>query len=83
KWKNAELLVEQCPIVVYPRLYPGRRSSKRLQEILAMASVQEIDAPIMEISGTFIRSAIREGKDVSWFLPPAVWKYIREMHFYE
>jgi len=83
KWKNAEMLVKQYPIVVYPRLYPGRRSSKRLQEILAMASVQEIDAPIMEISGTFIRSAIREGKDVSWFVPAPVWKYIREMHFYE
>lgn len=83
KWKNAEMLVKQHPIVVYPRLYPGRRSSKRLQEILSMASVQEIDAPIMEISGTFIRSAIREGKDVSWFVPAPVWKYIREMHFYE
>ena len=83
KWKNAEMLVKQYPIVVYPRLYPGRRSSKRLQEILAMASVQEIDAPIMEISGTFIRSAIREGKDVSWFVPAPVWKYIREMHFFE
>jgi len=83
KWKNAEMLVKQHPIVVYPRLNPGRRSSKRLQEILAMASIMEIDAPIMEISGTFIRTAIREGKDVSWFVPAPVWKYIREMHFYE
>lgn len=83
KWKNVEILVRQYPIVVYPRLYPGRRSSKRLQEILAMASIQEIDAPVMEISGTFIRSAIGDGKDVSWFVPAPVWKYIREMHFYE
>ena len=83
KWKNAEMLAKQFPIVVYPRLNPGRKSSKRLQDILAMASIQEIDAPVMEISGTFIRSAIREGKDVSWFVPSPVWKYIREMHFYE
>jgi len=83
KWKNAEMLVKQYPIVVYPRLYPGRRSSKRLQEILAMATIQEIDAPVMEISGTFIRSAIRDGKDVSWFVPAPTWRYIREMHFYE
>ena len=48
-----------------------------------MASVREISAPVMEISGTFIRSAIKEGKDVSWFVPAPVWKYIREMHFYE
>jgi len=83
KWKNAEMLVKQYPIIVYPRLYQGRKDSKRLQEILAMASVEEIDAPVMEISGTFIRSAIKEGKDISWFVPTPVWKYIREMHFYE
>ena len=83
KWKNAELLVKQYPMIVYPRLYPGKRSNKRLQEILAMASVKEIDAPVMDISGTFIRSAIRDGKDVSWFVPAPTWRYIREMHFYE
>jgi nicotinate-nucleotide adenylyltransferase len=83
KWKNAEELVKRYPIVIYPRLNPGRRSSSRLTEILEMASVTEIDAPVMEISGTFIRNAIREGKDVSWFVPAPAWKYIREMHFYE
>jgi nicotinate-nucleotide adenylyltransferase len=83
KWKNAEELVKRYPIVVYPRVKPGRKSSKRLIEILQMASVREISAPVMEISGTFIRSAIREGKDVSWFVPAPAWKYIREMHFYE
>lgn len=83
KWKNAEMLVKQYPIVVYPRLYPGRKSSKRLEEILSMASVTQIDAPVMDISGTFIRKAIKEGKDVSWFVPAATWRYIREMHFYE
>ncbi len=83
KWKNAEMLVKQYPIIVYPRLYPGRKGSKRLEEILAMASVKEIDAPVMDISGTFIRKAIKEGKDVSWFVPAPTWRYIREMHFYE
>jgi nicotinate-nucleotide adenylyltransferase len=83
KWKNVEVLVKQYPIIVYPRLYPGNRSSKRLQEVLSMASVTEIDAPVMEISGTFIRNAIKEGKDVSWFVPAPAWQYIREMHFYE
>jgi nicotinate-nucleotide adenylyltransferase len=83
KWKNPEELVKRYPIVVYPRLNPGRKSSKRLGEILAMASVREVSAPVIGISGTFIRSAIREGKDVSWFVPSPVWKYIRDMHFYE
>ncbi|MCK7540769.1 MAG: hypothetical protein MZV63_62725 [Marinilabiliales bacterium] len=72
------------PIVVYPRLI----SRKKKQQAAAgdtgtWHQSQEIDAPVMEISGTFIRSAISEGKDVSWFVPAPVWKYIREMHFYE
>jgi len=83
KWKNAELLVRQYPIIVYPRLFSGNRSNKKSQEIIDMASLQKIDAPVMEITGTFIRGAIREGRDVSWFVPSPVWKYIREMHFYE
>jgi nicotinate-nucleotide adenylyltransferase len=37
----------------------------------------------MDISGTFIRDSIKKGKDVSFLLPPQVWKYIKEMHFYE
>ncbi len=83
KWKNAEELVKRYPIIFYPRLNPGRKSSQRLMEILAMASIHEIKAPVMEISGTFIRSAIKQGKDVAWFVPAPAWKYIREMHFYE
>jgi len=83
KWKNPEALVRQYPIIVYPRLYPQKSASRKLEEIIAMAAIQKVDAPVMEISGTFIRRAISEGKDISWFLPAPVWKYIREMHFYE
>lgn len=83
KWKNAELLVRQYPMIVYPRLFPGNRGNKKSQEIIDMASLHKIDAPVMEITGTFIRGAIKEGRDVSWFVPSPVWKYIREMHFYE
>ncbi len=83
KWKNPETLVKNYPIIVYPRLYPGQKSSRELSALIAMATLQKVNAPLMEISGTFIRGAIREGKDISWFVPPAVWKYIREMHFYE
>jgi nicotinate-nucleotide adenylyltransferase len=59
-----------------------KSNSKRLAELLKMASVEEVKAPVMEISGTFIRDAIRYGKDVSWFVPAPAWKYLQEMHFY-
>jgi nicotinate (nicotinamide) nucleotide adenylyltransferase len=50
---------------------------------LCHPSVTLVSAPMMEISSTFIRNAIREGKDVRFFLPMGVWEYIMEMHFYE
>lgn len=39
-------------------------------------------APMMDISSTFIRQSIREGKDVRFFMPDLTWQYIDEMHFY-
>ncbi len=83
KWKNAMELVESYPIFVYPRPDSKKPSSLLLDQILAKAEIHRVNAPQMEISGTFIREGIKKGKDMSYFLPPPVWKYIKEMHFYE
>jgi nicotinate-nucleotide adenylyltransferase len=40
-------------------------------------------APLMEISSTIIRQAINDNKDMSFFVPTAVWHYLEEMHFYK
>jgi nicotinate-nucleotide adenylyltransferase len=83
KWKNAAELVAGYPIYVYPRHQSERPSSILLNQLLLTADIHHINAPLMEISGTFIRNGIKNGKDMSYFLSPAVWKYIKEMHFYE
>ncbi len=83
KWKNVNELVKNYPIYVYPRPYSKKPASLLLEQILSMADIRQVDAPLMEISGTFIRNGIKKGKDMSYFLPPLVWKYIKEMHFYE
>lgn len=83
KWKNADELVSKYPIYVYPRPETDKPVSGILDKILHTADIHHVSAPLMEISGTFIRSSIKTGKDMSYFLPPAVWKYIVEMHFYE
>jgi len=41
-----------------------------------------VDAPLIEISSSFIRRAIAGGKDIRHFLPPVVWQYLDEMNFY-
>jgi nicotinate-nucleotide adenylyltransferase len=83
KWKNAEELVKNYPVYVYPRPDIIKPSSPLLELILNKAEIHKINAPLMEISGTFIRDGIKCGKDMSYFLAPSVWKYIKEMHFYE
>jgi nicotinate-nucleotide adenylyltransferase len=78
KWKNYEVILERYQLLVYPRVY-------KLKETSALANhdkVTHIKAPIMEISSTFIRNTIKEGKNIRPLLPAAVWKYIDEMGFY-
>jgi len=83
KWKNATELVKNYPIYVYPRPKSEKPSSPILDQILLAADIHRVAAPLIEISGTFIRDGIKNGKDMSYFLQEPVWKYIREMHFYE
>jgi nicotinate-nucleotide adenylyltransferase len=77
KWKNYHVLLEYYKIYIYKR--PGFDAGKYRNH----SSITFFDAPQVEISSRFIRAAIAEGKDVRYMVPPKVWEYMREMHFYE
>jgi len=77
RWKNYEVILENYGIIVYPR--PGFDPAQALSH----PNIQLTDAPLMEISSTFIREAIRQGKNIRYFLPPRVYEYIEEMNFYK
>ena len=78
KWKNAEVIMGNYPIYVYPRkMNPSSSSASFSSE-----TVTYIDAPIIEVSSTFIRQQIKDGKNIKALLPMAVWNYIDEMNFY-
>lgn len=78
KWKNYEMIVENYGVIVYPR--PGFDKSK-VKNHKNITIVE--NAPLMEISSSFIRNAIKNGKDVRHFLPPKSWEYLEEMNFYK
>ncbi|MFO7574870.1 MAG: nicotinate (nicotinamide) nucleotide adenylyltransferase [Bacteroidales bacterium] len=82
KWKNAKHLTELCDLYVYPRKGVIRPSNEDLDNLLSEAAVHLIKAPLIEISGTFIRKAIASQKDVRHFLPPGVWEFIVKEGFY-
>lgn len=77
KWKNYEQLLKYYWMYVYPR--PGSDGG----EFKNYPKVKFIKAPLMEISSSFIRKAIKAKKNVQYMLPPKVYEYIKEMHFYE
>lgn len=80
KWKNHEEILAHHDIYVYPRLRKANEISSPLEK---HPKVKMTDAPLMEISASFIREAIRSKKDVRHFLPQSVWEYIGEMNFYK
>ncbi|MET2986542.1 nicotinate (nicotinamide) nucleotide adenylyltransferase [Aureibaculum conchae] len=79
KWKNYEVILEDYNIYVYPRIYKDKKPETRFDN---HPKIHIVDAPIMEISATFIRKAIADKKNIQPLLPCKVWKYVDEMNFY-
>lgn len=79
KWKNYKLILEQYHIFTYPRLSEGTVET----QFKGHEKIHHIQAPIMELSSTFIRKSIKAGKNVKPMLPEHVWEYLDEMNFYK
>ncbi|MBT3588213.1 MAG: nicotinate-nucleotide adenylyltransferase [Flavobacteriaceae bacterium] len=82
KWKNYEVILERHPIFIYPRI--SNNSESKSNSILERNnSVTFINAPIVELSSTFIRNNIALNKNIQPMLSKNVWHYIDEMNFYK
>jgi nicotinate-nucleotide adenylyltransferase len=77
KWKNAEEILKHHELYVY------QRPEHLKTALMNHKKVKIFNAPLMGISSTAIRAAVKEKKDIRYFVAPAVWEYMREMHFYE
>ncbi len=77
KWFNYEEILNRYRLYVYPR--PGFDGG----EFAKHPSVKWVASPLMEISSSYIRNAIQNGKSMKYLLPDKVLTYIAEMHFYE
>ncbi|MBU2974724.1 MULTISPECIES: nicotinate (nicotinamide) nucleotide adenylyltransferase [Zobellia] len=78
KWKNYEVILSDYNLYVYPRISEGEIE----HQFKGHAKIHKVNAPIMEISSTFIRKNHKEGKNIRPLLPNSVWKYMDEMNFY-
>lgn len=84
KWKNAETLIKNYQIIVYPRVFEGDTSASLSdQKFRNHENISLIKAPIIEISATEIREMIKLGKNVRPMLPPEVFEYLDGSSFYK
>lgn len=76
KWKNYDQILEHYELYVYPRPNAGPHPYQDHPKVTF------IEAPLMDISSSFIRESVRKGKDVSFLLPEKVYRHIMDMQFY-
>ena len=82
KWKNYESIIENHDLYVYPRVFKTKKNNLKI-DAKYLKKIHKLDAPIVEISSTFIRKSIKAKKNVKPLLPEKVWKYLDEMNFYK
>jgi nicotinate-nucleotide adenylyltransferase len=71
RWKNYEMILNDYGLYVYPRPHT------QLSELKKHPNVKMVDAPMMDISATFIRNCIRKKQSVRYLVPDVVEEMIR------
>ncbi len=79
KWKNFELILNDYHLYVYPRI----STDEVPEEFLNHKNIHKVNAPIIELSSTFIRNSIKDQKNIQPMLDVNVWEYIYHNLFYK
>jgi nicotinate-nucleotide adenylyltransferase len=75
KWKNGDLIMSEYKVLVYPR--PGFEVSA-----VQADSITIIRAPLLDISSTEIRAAIRAKRSIRYLVPDKVRDEIERTGYY-
>lgn len=76
RWKNSEIILNDYGLYVYPR------PNAQLSELKKHPNVTMVEAPLLDISATFIRESIRKGRSIRYLVPDPVEEMIRTKGFY-
>lgn len=77
KWKNYEILLRDYAIYLYKRPLVSAADS-----LTNHPSVKHFETPMLEISATYIRRCLRQGKSVQYLVPDAVFAYLENSSLY-
>lgn len=75
RWRSAQEILDRFGVIVYLR--PGYPVEKT-----HIDGLEVVDAPMAHVSSTFIRQAIAKGRNMNYFLPFGVYKYITDNKLY-
>lgn len=76
RWKDADTIFERHKVLVYPRPGADIINSKYTQNIVIT------QAPVIDISSTFVRELLKQGRDVQFLVPQGVADYIKVNQIY-
>jgi nicotinate-nucleotide adenylyltransferase len=77
KWKNHEQILDQYGLYVYPRPHVTNSDLKRHPQVTI------VEAPMIDISATYIRTCVKNNKSIRYLVPEAVEAIIRLKDFYK
>ena len=76
-WREYQKILDNYELLVFPREgFDGG-------DLINYPSVNVLKTPIIEVSSTFIRNCVKEGRDMRHFMPEKAFQYMQEHHFYE
>lgn len=76
RWKAADRIMAEYEIYVYPR--PGIESVT-----VRPVNVRIVDAPLLDISATFVRDCVHTGKSIRYLVPAAVEERIKQQKYWQ
>jgi nicotinate-nucleotide adenylyltransferase len=77
KWKNHEQILDNYGLYVYPRPHVTNSDLKR------HTNVKMVEAPLLDISATYIRQCLKDNKSVRYLVPEPVEQMLKLRDFYK
>ena len=83
-WRDPERILAQAELAVVERRRAGVDVEALEHKLPALGQrLHWVQMPLLEISSTDLRARVREGRPISFFLPPAVEGYILKHRLYQ
>ena len=76
KWKNYQTIIEYYQLIIYKR--PGFEVLNNLE-----ANILTMDAPLLEISATYIRELLKRNKSIKYLVPENIEEEIKNNRFFQ